>query len=158
MYSNPRLMIKSMNKLMRYMNARQSEYGMKLVYSTPSRYANAVKQAGITDWEIKTDDIFPYADGPHAYWTGYMTSRPGIKQYVRSRSATLRATDKMAAIAKASGTILSSDVLRRAYSQATHHDAVAGTEKQHVCDGNWLAHLYCTCNDDPLSFSQITPR
>jgi len=31
----------------------------------------------------KTDDLFPYADGPHAYWTGYFTSRPTLKGYVR---------------------------------------------------------------------------
>ncbi len=52
-YSNPRLMYKSMNKLMRYINARTDTYGIKLVYSTPSRYHTAVKSAGITDWEVK---------------------------------------------------------------------------------------------------------
>lgn len=131
-YSNPRLNFKSMNKLFRYMNARQDKYGMELVYSTPSRYVKAVNAAGITDWEVKTDDIFPYADSPHSYWTGYMTSRPAIKSYVRSRGAFLRAADKMAVSAGVGTTVEAADVLRRAYSQATHHDAIAGTEKQHV--------------------------
>jgi hypothetical protein len=69
-YSNPRLNFKSMNKLFRYINARQDQYGFKLVYSTPSRYYKAVQGAGVKDWEVKTDDIFPYADGPDSYWTG----------------------------------------------------------------------------------------
>jgi hypothetical protein len=33
-------------------------------YSAPSRYVKAVRAAGITDWEIKTDDLFPYANNP----------------------------------------------------------------------------------------------
>ena len=39
------------------------------MYSTPSRYLKALNEAGLS-WSLKTDDFFPYADGPHAYWTG----------------------------------------------------------------------------------------
>ena len=39
------------------------------MYSTPSRYLKAVNEAGLS-WSVKTDDFFPYADGPQAFWTG----------------------------------------------------------------------------------------
>lgn len=42
---------------------------MELFYSTPSRYIDAVYQANL-EWTVKTDDFFPYADNPYAYWTG----------------------------------------------------------------------------------------
>jgi len=28
---------------------------------------------------LKTDDMFPYADCPHCYWSGYFTSRSALK-------------------------------------------------------------------------------
>lgn len=32
---------------------------------------------------MKEDDFFPYADGPHMFWTGYFSSRPALKRYER---------------------------------------------------------------------------
>lgn len=60
---------------------------MNVFYSTPSDYVDAVK--GI-ELEIKTDDFFPYADCPHCYWTGYFTSRPALKGYVRRNNNLLQ--------------------------------------------------------------------
>ena len=37
------------------------------------------------------DDFFPYADSPHSVWSGYFTSRPAVKGYVRSSSNYLQA-------------------------------------------------------------------
>ena len=42
---------------------------IKLMYSSPSRYLKAVNEADLS-WTVKSDDFFPYADGPHAFWTG----------------------------------------------------------------------------------------
>ena len=42
---------------------------IKVFYSTPSRYLDAVNQAGLS-WSVKEDDFFPYANKPYAYWTG----------------------------------------------------------------------------------------
>ena len=55
---------------------------MNAFYSTPTLYLDALHKANQT-WELKTDDFFPYADCPHCYWTGYFTSRPALKRYVR---------------------------------------------------------------------------
>ena len=62
---------------------------MKTKYSTPSIYT-AAKHAEALTWPLKTDDFFPYADSAHAYWTGYFTSRPALKRYVRETSAFLQ--------------------------------------------------------------------
>ena len=32
---------------------------------------------------MRTDDIWPLGDHPHAYWSGYFTSRPALKRQVR---------------------------------------------------------------------------
>lgn len=64
-------------------------YDNKLInvfYSTPSCYVKAVnEEANSNDlpFPLKTDDFFPYANDPHAYWSGYFTSRPTSKRYER---------------------------------------------------------------------------
>ncbi len=63
---------------MAYINARPSTYNFNVMYSTPSTYVNALHAQNLA-FPLKTDDIFPYADRPYAYWTGYMTSRPALK-------------------------------------------------------------------------------
>ncbi len=39
------------------------------MYSTPSIYLEYLHKADKT-WTLKTDDFFPYADKPYAFWTG----------------------------------------------------------------------------------------
>lgn len=56
--------------------------GVSAVYSTPACYLQALHDAGQT-WTTKEDDFFPYASEPHAYWTGYFTSRPNLKRFER---------------------------------------------------------------------------
>lgn len=51
-------------------------------YSSPSCYIKALNEAN-QHWPVKTDDFFPYASDPHAYWTGYYTSRPTSKRFER---------------------------------------------------------------------------
>ena len=66
-------------------------------YSTPSRYIDAVHAANKT-WTLKTDDFFPYADRPYAYWTGYFTSRPALKGYTRVCNNILQGCKQLEAI------------------------------------------------------------
>ena len=62
---------------------------VNVFYSTPSRYTTAVYKANLT-WSVKLDDFFPYATYPWSYWTGYFTSRPGLKGYVRYNNVLLQ--------------------------------------------------------------------
>jgi alpha-mannosidase len=73
---------------------------------------------------------FPYSDDDHAYWTGYLTSRPALKRYVRTSSALLQAARQIDVLAGGDGSATLG--LAKAVSVAQHHDAVAGTSKQHV--------------------------
>jgi hypothetical protein len=45
------------------------------VRARPPRYVRA-KHAYNATWPTKQDDFFPYADFPHAYWTGAAAGRP----------------------------------------------------------------------------------
>jgi len=62
---------------------------VNVFYSNPTLYADAKHQEGLA-WTVKTDDFFPYADGEHAYWTGYFTSRPLLKGFERYTSSWLQ--------------------------------------------------------------------
>ena len=60
---------KNLDKLIKYTNQGTGQHGVHLTYSTPSCYLKSLHQANIT-WPTKSDDFFPYASDPHAYWTG----------------------------------------------------------------------------------------
>lgn len=47
-------------------------------------------QLGCPPRPLKTDDFFPYSDGPHQFWTGYFSSRPALKGYERLSSGFLQ--------------------------------------------------------------------
>ncbi|WVZ05249.1 hypothetical protein V8G54_018595 [Vigna mungo] len=102
---------RQLDKLIHYVN---KDGRVNALYSTPSIYTDA-KFATNEYWPIKTDDFFPYADRANGYWTGYFTSRPAIKRYVRLMRP-------------------NTDSLADALAIAQHHDAVTGTEKQHVAN------------------------
>lgn len=128
-YQNAHTWYKNIDKLIKYVNA---DGRVNAFYSTPSIYLKAKHDANIS-WPTKEDDWFPYADHLHAFWTGYFTSRPALKGYVRStsnylqicRQLELQSTKKLS---------VSSEPLWEAMSVAQHHDAVSGTSKQHVAN------------------------
>ncbi|KAK7376119.1 hypothetical protein VNO78_34973 [Psophocarpus tetragonolobus] len=92
------------------------------LYSTPSIYTTA-KNAANQTWPLKTNDYFPYADAPNAYWTGYFTSRPALKGY---------ATRQIEIFVGKKSTKYNSFDLGDALGIAQHHDAVSGTAKSHT--------------------------
>ena len=73
--------------MIHYMNMNTTVHGMNLFYSTPSIYANTKLDYPYA-WPTKgQDDGMPYGDDRHNYWSGYFTSRPALKGYVRETSA-----------------------------------------------------------------------
>ena len=62
---------------------------MNAFYSTPSCYLYALNKANQT-YTSKADDFFPYASRAHTFWTGYFTSRPALKGYVRQSNNVLQ--------------------------------------------------------------------
>ncbi|KAL4648547.1 lysosomal alpha-mannosidase [Arapaima gigas] len=138
-YENANLWYKNMDKLIRYVNAQQSQGSkVNVLYSTPSCYLQGLHQANLT-WSVKTDDFFPYADGPHDFWTGYFTSRPALKRYERLSNSLLQVCNQLEVLGgpksrKGPYGEGDSDTLQKAMGVAQHHDAVSGTEKQHVAN------------------------
>ncbi|EPS72042.1 alpha-mannosidase, partial [Genlisea aurea] len=119
---------RNIDKLINYVNL---DGRVNALYSTPSFYADA-KHALNEAWPLKTDDFFPYADRINAYWTGYFTSRPAIKGYVRLLSGYFLAARQLEFFVGRSVTGKTTDSLASAIAISQHHDAVTGTEQQHV--------------------------
>lgn len=55
---------------------------VNILYSTPSCYLYQLNGANKT-WTTKTDDFYPYAIWASGFLTGFFTSRPALKGYVR---------------------------------------------------------------------------
>ncbi len=72
-----------------------------MFYSTPSCYLYALNKANLS-WTSKTDDFFPYAQEPHAVWTGYFTSRAALKGYERYSNNILQVARQLSTFANAS--------------------------------------------------------
>ena len=85
-----------MDKLIKHFNEK---YGpnVTLMYSTPSMYIYAINSLNVS-WPTKYDDMFPYADDQYSFWTGYFTSRPNDKEYIRKASHNLHASNKLYAL------------------------------------------------------------
>jgi alpha-mannosidase len=103
------------------------------LYSTPSIYTDA-KHASNESWPLKYDDYFPYADAKNAYWTGYFTSRPTFKRYIRMISGYYLAARQLEFLVGRSSLGLFTSSLEDPLGIAQHHDAVSGTAKQHTTD------------------------
>ncbi|CAN1126622.1 Alpha-mannosidase At3g26720 [Linum perenne] len=119
---------RQMDKFIHYVN---QDGRVNVLYSTPSTYTDA-KHAADEEWPLKTGDFFPYADHPNAYWTGYFTSRPAFKGYVRTMSGYYLAARQLEFFGGMIGALSKTDVLADALAIAQHHDAVSGTQRQHV--------------------------
>ncbi|KAM5239300.1 lysosomal alpha-mannosidase [Ctenodactylus gundi] len=139
-YENANMWFKNLDKLIRLVNAQQKANGSRVhvLYSTPACYLRELNKANIT-WSVKEDDFFPYADGPHMFWTGYFSSRPALKRYERLSYNFLQTCNQLEALvgpAANTGPYGSgaSAPLNEAVAVLQHHDAVSGTSKQHVAD------------------------
>ncbi|EOA22308.1 hypothetical protein CARUB_v10002909mg [Capsella rubella] len=121
---------RQMDKLIHYVNL---DGRVNAFYSTPSIYTDA-KHAANEAWPLKTEDYFPYADRINAYWTGYFTSRPALKRYVRVMSAYYLAARQLEFFKGRNEKGPNTDSLADALAIAQHHDAVSGTSKQHVAN------------------------
>eukprot|EP01117_Protostelium_nocturnum_P005720 TRINITY_DN2065_c0_g1_i1.p1 TRINITY_DN2065_c0_g1~~TRINITY_DN2065_c0_g1_i1.p1 ORF type:complete len:1186 (+),score=493.65 TRINITY_DN2065_c0_g1_i1:3529-7086(+) len=123
----------NMDRLINYINANTSSNGIKIKYAFLSEYIQAVHDLNI-DWDVFTGDFFPYNDSPSAFWSGYYSSRPWFKRYLRQCDALLASAEILLLQAKyAKNDFANADAqidhLRMATARATHHDAVSGTEK-----------------------------
>ncbi|XP_036278768.1 lysosomal alpha-mannosidase isoform X2 [Pipistrellus kuhlii] len=138
-YENADMWFKNLDKLIQLVNAQQANGSrVNVLYSTPACYLWELNKAKLT-WSVKQDDFFPYADGPHMFWTGYFTSRPALKRYERLSYNFLQVCNQLEALAGPAANrgpygAGDSAPLNEAMAVLQHHDAVSGTSKQHVAD------------------------
>uniref|UniRef100_T1PFV0 Alpha-mannosidase n=1 Tax=Musca domestica TaxID=7370 RepID=T1PFV0_MUSDO len=133
-YENAYVNYKNMDKLIKYVNERQLQGSkVNVFYSTPACYLNALHNDNKT-WPTKTQDFFPYSTDWHTYWTGYYSSRPTQKRFERDGNHFLQVAKQLTTMANLTTTaaFANLDTLRQAMGIMQHHDAVTGTEKQHV--------------------------
>lgn len=87
-------------------------------------------------WPEKSDDFFPYSNDPYTFWTGYYTSRPTQKRYERVGNQFLQVCKQVTAMASEQKPEYQENLkeLQSAIGVMQHHDAITGTEKQHVAN------------------------
>ncbi|XP_058798756.1 lysosomal alpha-mannosidase-like [Phymastichus coffea] len=142
-YQDAELYYTNLDKLIRGIN-KLNGTRYKAFYSTPSCYLKAVNERNLS-WPTKSDDFFPYSSDPHAFWTGYFTSRPTLKYFERMANNLLQVVKQLSVL---SGAPDSPELqrFREAMGVMQHHDAVTGTEKQHVAD-DYARILHRSVND-----------
>lgn len=130
----------NLDKLIHHANLVSEKTKIHLLYSTPSCYLKALHESG-SKWPTKTDDFFPYASDPHAYWTGYFTSRAAFKYLDRYTNNQLQVAKQLGVLAGPQEvTEASLNVLREALAVGQHHDAITGTAKQAVAN-DYVKHI-----------------
>lgn len=128
------------DKLITLFNENYKDF--KLVYSTPGQYLKAVHESGVK-FPVKYGDQMPYSEKAFSYWSGYFSSRPVSKGNIREldRYVSLMNNQWASAVLnektpkELKEKILSeSEKALRIVGVMQHHDAVTGTERQHVAD------------------------
>ncbi|XP_075989719.1 lysosomal alpha-mannosidase-like isoform X1 [Anticarsia gemmatalis] len=133
-YQDAGMWFNNLDKLIDYTNIKSAkeQLNITLFYSTPDCYLKAIKDAN-PQLPLKKDDFFPYASDPTAFWTGYFTSRPTTKYFERESNNYLQMVKQLQVLAdldKHNEFVLNE--LKSAMGVMQHHDAITGTEKQHV--------------------------
>ncbi|CAG5074046.1 Similar to MAN2B1: Lysosomal alpha-mannosidase (Macaca fascicularis) [Cotesia congregata] len=93
-------------------------------------------------WFLNLDKLI--SSDPHAFWTGFFTSRPTLKFFERMGNNFLQITKQLSVL---SNQMDSSGLIhfKEAMGVMQHHDAVTGTEKQHVAE-DYARLLYSSFN------------
>ncbi|XP_011176167.2 lysosomal alpha-mannosidase isoform X2 [Solenopsis invicta] len=131
-YQQSEMVFANLDKLIRYTNERNGSF-VNVIYSTPSCYLKALNDLKL-EWPTKSDDFFPYSSDPHAFWTGYFSSRPTVKYFEREGNNLLQATKQLVAATNLKNYDKPLELFREAMGVMQHHDAVTGTEKQLVAN------------------------
>jgi alpha-mannosidase len=132
-YDNAAYWFGNLDKLIKYVNA---DGRVNAMYSNPNIYSQA--KINSIAFPLKSEDYFPLIDAPgHGVWSGYFTSRPALKGYIRETGSYQQMARQLQLWT--GGVESSADdpsqplyLLERAQAVNQHHDAVSGTSKQAV--------------------------
>jgi len=139
----------NIRKTIKLCNEHGAAYNITCTVSTPKDYVNSLKQEKAT-YPIKYDEFLNYYQEvetdksnrtQYNFWSGYYSSRPGIKAHVKTASAQYHAQSKIVARkmleqganeADIKDYLKSNDILLDQLAILQHHDAVTGTATQYV--------------------------
>ncbi|KAG8506233.1 Epididymis-specific alpha-mannosidase, partial [Galemys pyrenaicus] len=148
-FFNASVQFANMDPVLSYINSHASQLGISVEYATLGDYFRAVHTHKVT-WQARgQQDFLPYSSEPLHAWTGFYTSRSGLKGLARRASALLHAAESMFVrhVWTAPGTALQPAralgqlrQLRWAVSEVQHHDGITGTETPKVRD-MYVRHL-----------------
>ncbi|XP_041364636.1 lysosomal alpha-mannosidase-like [Gigantopelta aegis] len=131
-YSKAHEWFSNLDDLIQFANERQATGSkVNLLYSTPSCYLHYVHAANFT-WTEKNDDYFPYGTGWGEYWTGFYTSKGGLKKHVKDAGALLQACKQLNVFTSPHSGPDRVQTLKEGMAVLQHHDAITGTEKEAV--------------------------
>lgn len=146
-----------MEKLIAYVNAN-NKVNMELIASTPQTYVNAIKAANIS-LPTQYNDLFPFSEKSEDFWSGFYSSRPTIKKQVKDGSANFHATSKLFSEKVIQPNTTNEEIaqikdLTHGYLDVMglfqHHDAVSGTEAQHVANDYSYRMMRAMTNSNAL--------
>ena len=162
-FQNAHQYFESSDKLIKYFNAHDGkDANIELIYSTPSMYVDAISKNNIV-WTTKYDDMFPYADGENAFWTGYFTSRANDKGNFRRASHTLHSSNKLFSLKaldqnvsdeQIKSMVEAKDVMLDVVGVIQHHDGITGTGKQHTAN-DYVSRVWKGLNKVNPYYAQI---
>lgn len=147
-YQNAFNNFQNVRKIVENCNKYGKELNITCTCSTPKTYVDSLKKENV-QWPIKYDDFMNYHQDEkdknnrthYNFWSGFYSSRPGIKAHVKTASAQYYAQSKIVArkmldqdakAAEIKDYLKSNDILLDQLSILQHHDAVTGTAKQFV--------------------------
>ncbi|XP_069925663.1 epididymis-specific alpha-mannosidase isoform X3 [Oryctolagus cuniculus] len=148
-FFNASVQFANMDPLLGHINSRAAELGVTVQYATLADYFQALHALNVT-WRVRDHhDFLPYSSEEFQAWTGFYTSRSGLKGLARRASALLHAGESMftrymwpapTGTLDPAWALQQLRQLRWAVSEVQHHDAITGTESPKVRD-MYVEHL-----------------
>jgi hypothetical protein len=135
-YMDAKKNYEAMDAMISFINENYSKY-FKLQYSTPSQYIDAIRKENL-EYPVKYDDLFPYSDGKDSYWTGFFTSRPNLKGFIRRASSNFHASEFLYSLKMIDQNIKDDEVMEMISAKdalmdelgvTQHHDGITGTSR-----------------------------
>ncbi|XP_075222185.1 lysosomal alpha-mannosidase-like [Lycorma delicatula] len=137
-FQNAHVWFKNIDKIIKNINEKKvrNTDDFHIFYSTPSCFIKSVNSDKNLTLTNKNDDFFPYVMSGYSYWTGYYTSRPTLKYFLRQATNFLQICKQLTVISntKESFNNYAMDELRSTIALMQHHDAITGTSKSHVVE------------------------
>ncbi|XP_038045982.1 epididymis-specific alpha-mannosidase-like isoform X2 [Patiria miniata] len=141
-FFNATIQFLNMDKLVAYINQHSTDLGVHVQYATLGDYFTAVHNTSHS-WALKQDgDFLSYSSDADAAWTGFYTSRSGLKDIARRSQSTLHAAETLFSVylnqpnlnrtANTTEVLGSLQALRWASAEVQHHDGITGTDSVKV--------------------------